>query len=170
MSLDVRAGRGVDHLQLLVLRQVVDQQAEHEAVLLDLRQRIGAFLLDGVLRGQHEERLVERDSVLPPTVTWCSCMASSRAAWVLGGVRLISSASRMLVKIGPGRNRSCRSPVARSSSSTSVPVMSAGIRSGVNWTRRELQVHRLAQAGDQQRLGQARHARDQAVPAGEERR
>ena len=26
-----------------------------------------------------------------------------QAAWVLGGVRLISSASRMLVKTGPGR-------------------------------------------------------------------
>jgi len=28
-------------------------------------------------------------------------MAWSRAAWVLGGVRLISSARRMWVKIGP---------------------------------------------------------------------
>ena len=34
-------------------------------------------------------------------MTWRSCIASSRAACVFGGVRLISSASRMLVKIGP---------------------------------------------------------------------
>ena len=31
-------------------------------------------------------------------------MASSSADWVLGGVRLISSASSTLAKIGPGTN------------------------------------------------------------------
>ena len=43
-------------------------------------------------------------------------LASSNAAWVLGGVRLISSASRMLVKIGPARNFISRLPLVRSSS------------------------------------------------------
>ena len=37
----------------------------------------------------------------PAAVTCCSCIASSSAAWVLGGVRLISSASTRLAKIGP---------------------------------------------------------------------
>ncbi len=37
-------------------------------------------------------------------VTWPSFMASSSADCVLGVVRLISSASRKLVKIGPGLN------------------------------------------------------------------
>ena len=37
-------------------------------------------------------------------VTWPSFMASSSADWVLGVVRLISSASRKLLKIGPGLN------------------------------------------------------------------
>ena len=54
------AGRGVDYLEFLVLRQVVDDQAEHEPILLDLRERIGALLLDRVLRREHEERLLER--------------------------------------------------------------------------------------------------------------
>ncbi len=49
---------------------------------------------------------------------------------------MISSASRKLVKIGPGRNSSLRRPVAGSSSMMSMPVMSDGIRSGVNWMRR----------------------------------
>ena len=35
------------------------EDLEHEAVLLGFGQRIGAFLLDRVLRGQHEERVVE---------------------------------------------------------------------------------------------------------------
>ena len=37
-------------------------------------------------------------------MTCCSCIASSRAACVLGGVRLISSARMMLAKTGPARN------------------------------------------------------------------
>ena len=36
-----------------------------------------------------------------PTVTCRSCIACSSAACVLGGVRLISSASSRLAKIGP---------------------------------------------------------------------
>ena len=41
----------------------------------------------------------------------------------------------MFAKIGPGMKRMPRDPVARSSSITSVPMMSDGIRSGVNWMR-----------------------------------
>jgi hypothetical protein len=73
-----------------------------------------------------------------PTVTRLSCMASRSAACVLGGVRLISSARIRLWKMGPARNRTRRRtlpPGSSSSWSTSVPVMSAGRRSGVNWTR-----------------------------------
>src|SRR5262245_25036702 len=62
-------------------------------------------------------------------------MASSSAAWVLGGVRLISSARMTLANSGPSRKRNSRPPVVRFSSMTSVPVSSDGIRSGVNWMR-----------------------------------
>ena len=65
----------------------------------------------------------------------CSCMASSSADCVLGGVRLISSASRMLPKIGPGTKVQRRRPFVGSSSMMSVPVISEGMRSGVNWIR-----------------------------------
>ena len=50
-------------------------------------------------------------------------------------MRLISSARITLLKSGPSKKRKSRVPVARFSSITSVPVMSAGIRSGVNWMR-----------------------------------
>ena len=76
-----------------------------------------------------------RLNVSLPTVTCFSCIACSRAAWVLGGVRLISSARMMLPKIGPLINRNMRLPVPESSSRISVPVMSDGMRSGVNWMR-----------------------------------
>ena len=96
-------------------------------------------------------------------------MASSRAAWVLGGVRLISSARIMLAKTGPWTNRKTRLPVVRSSSRTSVPVMSEGIRSGVNWMRLNDRSSTCDERADQQRLGQARHADQQAVAPAEHR-
>lgn len=67
----------------------------------------------------------------PSAVVWRSCMASSSAACVLAGARLISSASTSEAKIGPSRK--CASRVVRSS--TVLPVMSAGSTSGVNCTR-----------------------------------
>ena len=77
-------------------------------------------------------------------VTWCSCMACSRAAWVLGGVRLISSASTMLAKTGPCTKRNARLPVASSSSMISVPVMSRGHQVGRELDPVELQVRARA--------------------------
>ena len=66
-------------------------------------------------------------------MTRCSCIASSSADCVFGVARLISSASTRLLKIGPCWNRKRRSPP--SSTMMFVPMMSAGIRSGVNWMR-----------------------------------
>src|SRR5579859_364328 len=70
-------------------------------------------------------------SCWPSSVTPRSSIASRSADWTLAGARLISSASSTLVKIGPRLNAKVR--VARSN--TEVPRMSAGSRSGVNWTR-----------------------------------
>ncbi len=61
-------------------------------------------------------------------------MASMAPPASSGGVWLISSASTTLAKIGPRTKRNSRFPFSFSSS-TVVPVMSDGIRSGVNWTR-----------------------------------
>ena len=48
-----------DDLPLLVAARVADFHEEKETVALRLGQRIGAFLLDGILRREDEERLVE---------------------------------------------------------------------------------------------------------------
>jgi hypothetical protein len=50
----------------------------------------------------------------------------------------------------------------------SVPVMSMGIKSGVNWMRLKLSAHRFGETRDEQRLGEAGHAHQQRVTAGEE--
>ena len=46
-------------------RRVVDEDLQHEAVDLRLRQRIGALRLDRVLRREHEERPRHRERVVP---------------------------------------------------------------------------------------------------------
>ena len=43
---------------------IADFQLEHEAVHLRLGQRVGAFLLDRVLRGQHQERFVQLEGLV----------------------------------------------------------------------------------------------------------
>ena len=64
-------------------------------------------------------------------VAWRSLIASRRPDWVLAGARLISSARRRSVKIGPLR----RTNELLAKLNTLVPMMSDGIRSGVNWMR-----------------------------------
>ena len=49
-----------------------------------------------------------------------------------------------------------------------MPVMSDGIRSGVNWMRLKATSRIWADRRDHERLGQARHADQQAMPAGED--
>ncbi len=65
-------------------------------------------------------------------VTMRSCIAWSRADWVLAGARLISSASRNVVNTSPLTSLKVRP--ARSK--TLVPVMSLGMRCGGTWTMR----------------------------------
>ena len=127
------AGGRPGDLDLLGLRRIIQLDQEHEPVELGLGQRIRPFLLDRVLRGQHQERRLEVKA-LPTTVTLCSCIASSIAAWVFGGARLISSASTMLAKTGPCTNSNSRRPSGRVLKNVRA-VMSIGIRSGVNWIR-----------------------------------
>src|SRR5260221_737269 len=62
-------------------------------------------------------------------------MASSRADWVLGVARLISSARTIWLITGPARN----SKLLLCWLKIETPVTSEGSRSGVNWMRRKLQ-------------------------------
>ena len=56
---DVDAARGaVEDRRQFLAAGIADDQLEEEAVELGFGQRIGAFLLDRVLRGHHEERLL----------------------------------------------------------------------------------------------------------------
>ena len=90
-----------EHL-LLLLGRVAEREPQEEAVHLRLGQRIGAEVLDRVLRRDDHEGLRAAARRSDSTVTAPSFIASSSADWVFGVARLISSASTMLAKIGPG--------------------------------------------------------------------
>ena len=92
-----------------------------------------------------------------------SCMASNRADCTLGEARLISSANNKLVKIGP--RLTWNVPLAWSR--ISEPMMSAGSKSMVNWTRPNCRLTALAKALTSSVFGEARHALQEQVPAGE---
>ena len=59
-----RAGVGVQDAALFVERGIADLELEHEAVHLGLGQRVRAFLLDRVLRGEDEEGFGEGERFL----------------------------------------------------------------------------------------------------------
>ena len=56
-DLFARLGHAIHDLALFLFARVLDRKLEHEPVDLRFGQRIRAFLLDRVLRRQHEERL-----------------------------------------------------------------------------------------------------------------
>ena len=59
-----RARHEFENLSLFIARRIADFQFEHEAVNLRFRQRIRAFLLNRILRGQNEKRFFEFESLL----------------------------------------------------------------------------------------------------------
>ena len=58
------AGHEVEDLAFLGLGGVADFELQHEAVHLGFGERIGAFLFDGVLRGEDEEGFFEFEGVV----------------------------------------------------------------------------------------------------------
>ena len=121
-------------LLFIVKRGIIDLDVEHEAVELGFRQRIGAFLLDRVLRGDDEERLGQVVGVLAGRdLTFLH-------GFEQGGLRLGRRAVDLVGQEDVGEDRpldeaESRGGPVRASSRTMVPVMSDGIRSGVNWMR-----------------------------------
>ena len=102
---------------------------------------------------------------MPPSDTWRSAITSSSADCTFAGARLISSASTKLANTGP--------------SSTSKRSIEGAVDAGADDVRRQ-QVGRELDAGERaaerpgerrhhERLAEAGHAFEQAVPAGDER-
>ena len=164
--MDLHTG-GLRHdAHLFVLGQIRHDDVEHEAIELSLRQRIGSFELDGILRGQDEERTLQR---IGP---------SGRRHVILlhrfeqGRLRLRRRAVDLVGQDDLREDRPLHE-AERPVSSLLVQDFRAGDVGG-HQIRRELnplerQVQNACDRLDEQRLRQTGHARDQAVAAGEER-
>ena len=148
-------------------RRVVDLDVEHEAVELGFGQRVGAFLLDRVLRGDGEERIGERIGRL----------ADGRLAFLhrlqqrgLGlGRRAVDFVGQQQVGEDRPFDEAERPPAVL------VFLQHVGARDvgghqvGRELDALELEIEDLGQRADDQRLGQAWHADQQAMAAGEDR-
>ena len=103
----------------------------------------------------------------PPTVTECSCIASSRADWVLGVARLISSARTIWREDRPGLE--LEDPAAVRGLHHDVRADDVGRHQvGGELDPVEVEIERVGKGADQERLAQARHALEQGVAADEQ--
>src|SRR5262249_16090176 len=111
------------------------------------------------------KKVLESGRRTPSTVTARSCIASSNADWVRGGVRLSSSARSTSVKTGPAtKENSCRR-----GSKTLVPRRSTGIRSGGELDPPERTPDQPGEGQGDEGLPGAGCALEEHVTAGEER-
>jgi hypothetical protein len=165
----VRAGRFEQNAALGFQVGIIDIDLQQEPVELGFGQRIGAFLLERVLRGQYVERGCGRSWRSPPNVTWYSCIACRSADWVRGEARLISSAISSWVKIGPLTNRKERLPLSRLFEHLRAENV-GGHQVGRELDAAGRDAEHGAERFDQLRLGKARHADEQRVAARQHRK
>ena len=149
--------------QLLVTVGVADHDLQHEPVDLRLRQRVGAFLLDRILRGQHHERVVQRMGGVADRHLPLLHRLQQRALHLGGG------AVDLVGQHDVGEDR----PLLGGELAGSGVVDEGAHQVGRQQVRGELDApeagtDRLRQGGDRQRLGQAGDAFDQQVGVGDQ--
>jgi hypothetical protein len=164
-----RARRAVeDRVQLLVAGQR-DAQLEEEAVELRLGQRVRPLHLDGVLRGQHEERrgqrvrlLADGDRALLHGLEQRRLRLGRRAVDLVGEHEVREDRPALELE-APGARRSGLDDHVRADDV-------GGHEVGRELDAREGEVERLGQRLHEQRLAEAGHALEQDVAAGQQRR
>ena len=119
-----------------------DVELEEEAVELGLGERVGPLHLERVLRREDDERLVEREGLAAHRDAVLLHRLEQRALRLgRGAVDLVGQDD--VGEDGPLRNSNTLPPPCVSSM-TVVPMMSAGIRSGVNWMRENGEAERVS--------------------------
>ena len=161
------AGGGKQHAPLGPLVGIADVDLQQEAIELGFGQRIGAFLLERVLGGQHMER---RRHVVPLAgngdVMLLHGLQQRRLGLGAGAVDLVGHQ-----QLGEDRplDEAEAAPAGRPpSSSTSAPMMSEGMRSGVNWMRLASSPRTLPSVSTSSVLARPGHADQQRMAAGQQ--
>ena len=157
------AARHASHdLLLFVARRIADAQLEHEAVDLRFGERIGALLLDRILRREHEERLLELER-----------RAADRHLLFLHRLeqRGLHLRRRAVDLVGEDDVREDRPPLHGELARRLVVDLRAEHvgrqQIGRELNAMERRVDRLGERADGQRLRQTGHALEQNVSAGE---
>ena len=161
------AGRPIDDRVIVRLARVADDQLEQEAIELRLGQRVGALLIDGILRRHHAERLGHRDGAAPHRHLALLHHFEQR------GLRL---GRRTVDFVGEHQIGDDRALLERKLMATARRLGQHGRADNVGGHHvgreldtREWQVDRAADRADQHRLAQARHTFKQDVPARHQR-
>ena len=161
-------GGALDDLQLVGRVGVADLDHEHEAVELGFGQRVGAFLLDRVLRRKDEERRIERVG-LPRRGDPAFLHRLQQR-----GLRLGRRAVDLVGEQQVGEDRAADElEVAAAGGVVFFEDVGAGDvaghQVGGELDAAEAQRERVGDGADEQRLGEAGHADEEAVAAGKER-
>ena len=151
------------NLPLFGARRIADLQFQHEAVNLRFGQRIRAFLLDRILRGEHQERFVELVSLVANGDLFFLHRFEQRALHL--GRRAVDFVGED--EIGEDR------AFARGEAAGLRIVNLRADDVGGQHVRRELQarkfhVHAVRQRFHGERLGQAGHAFEQDMAVGQQ--
>ncbi len=151
---------------LVVLVQISNHDVEHEAIELRFGQRICALELDGILRGEDEERPFER--IGPPRRRDVVLLHRLEE----GGLRFRRRAVDLVGEDDLGENRSLHEPQTSRALLLVEDFGSRNVRR--HQVGRELdplvvEIEDVRERLDQQRLREAGDAGDQTVSAGEER-
>ncbi len=153
---------------LLGRGRIAHHDVEHEAIELGFGQRIGAFLLDRILGGQHEQRQLQRMAHAGDgDLRFLHRLEQRRLGARRRAVDLVGEDHLREDRPGHEAHR----PVA--GGAVFLDHLGAehvgGHQVGRELDAAEAQVERPRQRLHQQRLGQAGHALQQSVPAGQQR-
>ena len=159
-----RAQRALDDRGLLGGRGVADHDLHQEPVHLRLGQRVGALGLDGVLGGHHEERARDPVALLPDRdLALLHDLEQGGLDLGRGAVDLVGEEEVAEHRTELGVERAG----VRTVDPRAHEVAGDEVRGELDASERGVQGVR--QRPDRQGLGQARHALEQEVAAGEER-
>ncbi len=167
-DLGVGVHRGLHHDVLLLGElRILDEGVHQEAVLLRLGQRVGALLINRVLRGQHEERLRE----LPR-------LAAGGNLALLHGLeqRRLRLGRRAVDFVGQDDVAEDRAAHEDDLAPAGLVVLLDHVRAddvrghqvGRELDALEVELQHAGERADHERLGQAGHALEQAMAAGED--
>ena len=151
------------HARFVRLVRVVDQNLEQEAVQLRLRQRVGAFLVERVLGGQHHERRRQREAfALDGDLPLLHHFQQRRLGLGRRPVDLVGEQ-----QVGEGRPLA-HPEVAALAVEQGVAGDVRGHQVGGELDALKVQLQHPRQAARQQRLAEPGHAFDQHMAAGDQ--